>query len=234
MLNKEYFAVPELLEYWGISVHDILYLLENNIFDVYVRIFGSSGTYCLKKNNDGIPYELPLKSCNLAGLFKISMDNARRVLINQATELKLILSPQNDCDYIRLGSEIDIEIHDLVITRDEKSRLEQDYGFFDSRSPIKAVDTPSRLKDFKMEELPNGYTKFTYLDKEYTFAFIQSAIIKQLYEAAKSGKIWVYGKTLLKNANSSSIRLCEVFKRRTDWTDLIKGNKQGLYRLYLE
>lgn len=234
MLEKDYFAVPELLDFWGVSQHDILYMIENKVFNVYVRVFNMIGTYCQSKNNGGIPYELPLKTGKISGLFEIPLENVRSVIIHKEIQLNRIQSLARDCDYIRLCRELDIDLEDLVVTKEEKQRVEADYGLSVSYLPEKNIDTANKLKDFRMEEQPNGYTKFSYHGKEYVFAFIQSKIIKQLYEAAQNGTIWVYGKTLLKNAGSSSIRLCEVFKRRQDWTDLIKGNKQGLYRLYLE
>lgn len=90
------------------------------------------------------------------------------------------------------------------------------------------------IDDFFIEELPNGYTKFSYHGKSYVYGFVQSKIIKQLYDAAKDGRIWIYGKTLLKNAGSASYRLGDVFRPHKEWMELIKSNKQGLYRLYLE
>lgn len=234
MLEKDYFAIPELLDFWGITQHDILYLVENKLFNVYVRVFNKTGTYYLNQNNGGIPYELPLKTESISGLYEIPLETVRSLIIHKAIQLNKIKPIAKECDYIRFCREFKINYEDLVVTKEEKQRVETNYGLSDSRITEKTINISSQLKDFKMEELPNGYTKFTYRGKEYVFAFIQSRIVKQLYEAAHNGTIWVYGKTLLKNAGSSSIRLCEVFKRRQDWTDIIKGNKQGLYRLYLE
>ena len=88
--------------------------------------------------------------------------------------------------------------------------------------------------NFEIKDLDNGYTKIVKMGKSYTYGRKQAIVIKELYNAYMSGQPWVYGKTLLKKADSSGVRLASLFGGRDDWRELIVGNKQGLYKLNVE
>lgn len=234
MLNKKYFSVTELLERWDTNLYDILYLAENKVLTLKLRAFGILGTYCQLQKNGELSYELPLKSCEMNGIFPISLKSARQIILNRVTELNTLLPTQKDCDYIKLGESLKIGLEDLVVLEKDKERVEKDFGFLDSIRKVKNISPADNIDDFFIEELPNGHTRFCYHGKTYTYGRVQASIIKQLYDAAKDGRIWMYGKTLLKNAGSSSFRLGDIFKPHRDWMEIVKGNNQGLYRLYLE
>lgn len=106
MLNKKYFSVTELLERWNTNLYDILYLAENKVLDLKIRAFGIWGTYCQLQKNGELSYELPLKSCEMNGIFPISLKSARQIILNRATELNTLLPTQKDCDYIKLGESL--------------------------------------------------------------------------------------------------------------------------------
>ena len=89
-------------------------------------------------------------------------------------------------------------------------------------------------ENFEIKELTNGYTEVIKQGKTYTYGKKQAIVIKELYEAYMSGQPWVYGKTLLKKADSAGLRLASLFGGRDDWRELIVGNKQGLYRLNVD
>ncbi len=89
-------------------------------------------------------------------------------------------------------------------------------------------------ENFEIKELSNGYTEIIKQGKIYTYGKKQAIVIKELYEAYMSGQPWVYGKTLLKKADSAGLRLASLFGGRDDWRELIVGNKQGLYRLNVD
>lgn len=177
---------------------------------------------------------MPLKSGEMSGLFPITLKSARQIMINQAVELTKLLTDQEEYDYIRLGETLKLSLEDLVILNSDKQKLEKAYGFQDNEKKVKIVNSVANIDDFYIEELPNGHTKFSYHGKEYVYGKVQSAIIRQLYDAAKDGRIWMYGKTLLKNAGSSSFRLGDIFKPYRNWMEIVKSNNQGLYRLDLD
>ena len=148
MLNKKYFSVTELIERWDTNLYDILYLAENKALDLKVRAFGIYGICCQLQKNGEFSYELPLKSCEMNGLFPISLASARQILLNRTAELNKLLPPQDNYDYIRLGESLKIGVEDLVVLEKDKQRLEKDFGFFDKIRKIKNITITDNLDDF--------------------------------------------------------------------------------------
>ena len=60
---------------------------------------------------------------------------------------------------------------------------------------------------------------------------IQARIVKNLHEDFMSGKEWSNGKKLLTTAQSSSMRMLDVFKSQNRWRELIVSDGRGNYRL---
>lgn len=233
-MEKEYYSVQELTERWDFSLHDVLYLVENNICRFWINLPEMNGIRFVKAENNGLAYELPVEASKLVGLFPLNNEDIRRLIIYKTVAVNRFAVLDDNHAFWKLAAFRDLTIDDMVMRCQDKLRLEKEYGFFDKRAKVKTADIRHNIDDFFIEELPNGFTKFSYHGKNYTYGIIQSNIIKQLYEAAKDGRIWLYGKTLLKNAGSSSYRLGDIFKPHKDWMELIKGNNQGLYRLYLD
>ena len=233
-MEKEYYSLVELTERWDFCFHDALYLAENNICRFWVNLPETNGIYFEKAENNGLAYELPVEAGKTGGLLPLMMEDVRRLIIYKNAEINRLACPNDGQRFIRLGKAAELTADDMVMLCKDKLRLEKELGFFDKKAKVKATDIRHNIDDFFIEELPNGYTKFSYHGKNYVYGFVQSKIIKQLYDAAKDGRIWIYGKTLLKNAGSASYRLGDVFRPHKEWMELIKSNKQGLYRLYLE
>lgn len=233
-MEKEYYTLTELTERWDFGLHDALYLAENNICRFWVNLPETNGICFEKAENNGLSYELPVETCKTGGLLPLMTEDVRRLIIYKNAEVNRLDCPNDGQRFIRLGKAAELTVDDMLMLCKDKLRLEKELGFFDKKAKVKSADIRHNIDDFFIEELPNGYTKFSYHGKNYVYGFVQSKIIKQLYDAAKDGRIWIYGKTLLKNAGSTSYRLGDVFRPHKEWMELIKSNKQGLYRLYLE
>lgn len=233
-MEKQYYALTELTERWDFCLHDALYLAENGLCRFCVNLPETNGIRFEKAENNGLAYELPVETCKTGGLMPLMTEDVRRLIIYKTAKISRLSCPTDGIHFIRLDKAAELTADDMVMMCKDKLRLEKELGFFDKKAKVKTADIRHNIDDFFIEELPNGYTKFSYHGKNYTYGFVQSKIIKQLYDAALDGRIWIYGKTLLKNAGSSSYRLGDVFRPHRDWMELIKSNKQGLYRLYLE
>lgn len=233
-MEKEYYTLTELTERWDFCLHDALYLAENGICRFWVNLPEMDGICFERAENNGLAYELPVETCKIGGLLPLMKEDVRRLIIYKNAEVNRLDCPNDGQRFIRLGKAAELAIDDVLILCKDKLSLEKELGFFDKKAKVKSADIRHNIDDFFIEELPNGYTKFSYHGKNYVYGFVQSKIIKQLYDAAKDGRIWIYGKTLLKNAGSTSYRLGDVFRPHKEWMELIKSNKQGLYRLYLE
>ena len=233
-MEKEYYTLTELTERWDFCLHDALYLAENNICRFWVNLPESDAIRFRKKSNNGLTYDFPLENCQINGLFPLTTEDVRRIIVYKTANVIRLACEDDTAVFVRLKAARELTIDDMLMVCKDKLRLEKELGFFDKKAKIKSADILHNIDDFFIEELPNGYTKFSYHGKNYIYGFVQSKIIKQLYDAAKDGRIWIYGKTLLKNAGSTSYRLGDVFRPHKEWMELIKSNKQGLYRLYLE
>jgi hypothetical protein len=69
--------------------------------------------------------------------------------------------------------------------------------------------------------------------RSFRFRGVQAAIVRHLYDSAVQGKPWVSGKRLLRDAGSQSTRLLDVFKRHSNWRELIESDGCGAYCLKL-
>ena len=233
-MEKEYYTLTELTERWDFCLHDALYLAENNICRFWINLPESDAIRFRKESNNGLTYDLPLENCQAKGLLLLTTEDVRRIIIYKTANVIQLPCQDDMTVFVRLKTVRELTIDDVLILCKDKLRLEKELGFFDKKAKVKSADICHNIDDFFIEELPNGYTKFSYHGKSYVYGFVQSKIIKQLYDAAKDGRIWIYDKTLLKNAGSTSYRLGDVFRPHKEWMELIKSNKQGLYRLYLE
>lgn len=76
------------------------------------------------------------------------------------------------------------------------------------------------------------FRHITFQGIEFRFGEIQASIVKQLYEAAKTGTPWQSGKRLLQVAGSESFNLANIFVRQPSWRSLIISDRKGQYRLH--
>jgi hypothetical protein len=58
-------------------------------------------------------------------------------------------------------------------------------------------------------------------------------LVRLLHEASLTSDPWRNGKKLLEDAGYESLFIGDVFKRHSDWRELIESNRRGLYRLNL-
>ena len=77
----------------------------------------------------------------------------------------------------------------------------------------------------------NDFAKIVVDNNIYHFGNIQSKVIKQLYLASSTDSPWLFGKELLYNAGSSSIRISGLFRSKPKWRKIIESDKRGYYRL---
>lgn len=62
---------------------------------------------------------------------------------------------------------------------------------------------------------------------------MQATVVRSLHEAMIAGRPWLFGKTLLKQASSTSTRLRDIFRTQPAWKMLIKSDGRGYYCLNL-
>ena len=58
-------------------------------------------------------------------------------------------------------------------------------------------------------------------------------MVRSLHDAMLAGRPWLFGKTLLKQADSPCTRLRDIFRTQPAWKLLIKSDGRGYYCLNL-
>ena len=110
-------------------------------------------------------------------------------------------------------------------------------GFFDLIIHINQVEDFERkhrnIKDDAFELLAADFTCFKCYGKEYRFGETQAKVIKRLWQAREDGQPWMYGKTILRDINSNSDRIKNLFSHNKHWREIIESDKNGKYKLRL-
>lgn len=75
------------------------------------------------------------------------------------------------------------------------------------------------------------FQAITFNGTEYNLGQVQAQIIKQLYDAHKTGNSRVHFKTLIENAGAKSMAMRDIFRSQPRWKDLIHSNGRGYYWL---
>lgn len=124
---------------------------------------------------------------------------------------------------------------------DMKTILEAPFfvGFFDLVIPMEQVENFEVLyrniphTDNAFELISDDFTCFIWCGQEYKFGEQQAKVIKRLWQARENGSPWVYGKRILKDIDSTSDRIKDIFSHNKYWRRIIKSDQNGKYKLNL-
>jgi len=112
-------------------------------------------------------------------------------------------------------------------------------GFFDLVVPTDQIENFELIHsnvsrtDNELKMLSEDFTCFIWHGREYNFGEQQAKVIKCLWQARENGQPWMYGKTILKNIDSSMDRIKDIFGRNKYWRRIIISNNKGKYKLNL-
>lgn len=134
---------------------------------------------------------------------------------------------EHKIDIDRIG---DIDMKDVL-----KDPLRVD--FFDLIIPLTQIKDFERkhrtIKESEFELITNDFTRFRLYGKEYKFGENQAKVIKRLWQAREDGQPWMYGKTILKDIDSTADRIKNIFSHNKYWREIIESDKNGKYKLRL-
>ena len=111
--------------------------------------------------------------------------------------------------------------------------------FFDLIIPIDQIENFETMHrnasqvDNHLELLSDDFTCFVWCGQEYKFGEQQAKVIKCLWQAREKGNPWMYGKRILKDIDSSSYRIKDIFSHNKYWRRIIKSDQNGKYKLNL-
>lgn len=225
--QKEYFALVEVEQRWGMPRLDTAYFAENGRIEVSIRTheldvvegtaahpkapWGRSTERCWC--HDGL---LPLRPGDLSAILR----HGSYLVSEFKADTGRFLSVCPPSTPIR------VEPVDLLIASSEIVRFEREFGPFGG-------DMPSELQPRREMLHTADFSEVVVGGRAFRFRGVQATVVRLLHESAGEGKPWASGKQLLRDAGSHSVRLVDVFKRHPDWRDLIESDGCGAYRLKL-
>ena len=112
---------------------------------------------------------------------------------------------------------------DLIVTRSERDRFEGEHRFVDM--PAEAAAPAASVwhsDDFSSARIAGEW---------HSFGPKQAKVLRLLKAAAESDSPWQDGKRLLGEADASTGRLIDLFKRKPAWRQLVLADGKGRYRL---
>jgi hypothetical protein len=222
--HKEYFALTEVEQRWGMRRLDSAYFAENGRLEVSIRAHEldvATGTAAHPKAAWGRSTERSWRHDGLLPLRPGDLSAILRHGYYVVSEFKA--EPGRFLSVCPPSTPVRVEPVDLLITDTEVLRFEEEFGLTDECSdpPLRQLQHASDFSEVVLD------------GRAFRFRGVQAAIVRHLHDSAGQGKPWVAGKQLLRTAGSQSTRLLDVFKRHPDWRDLIESDGCGAYRLKL-
>jgi hypothetical protein len=220
-IDKAYYRLCEVAERWQLPRHDMVYLAENGLIRISVRLFGVHLESGLIEEDDGRLFKIPSERNWFTGLQEVRERDLFQLFRDGEAEINQFWAP--DAEYRHLlepTSSILVRESDLLLRKEERERIERQHGLVRAECP----------KAPAFEQL-NDYQDVRLGDLEFHFGPVQARIIKALHKAVIAGAPWCIGKQVLAQCGSASSRLQDVFKSQASWRQLIESDARGRYRL---
>lgn len=229
---KEYFALDEVRERWNMPGRDLVYYAENGIIEVAAKVVGvvletgllevESRERWSKIPEDQLLFSgvAPLRERDLLTVFR---QGTAQIYGFRAGEGRYL-------DIFEPADGIEVGIHDLVVTREERDRFEREHKVIDHAG--RQQQRTDSIGDDGFEQ-HNDYAEVRLGGQSYRLGTCQAAVVRMLHNASRTGSPWRSGKIILGEARSACTRMRDLFKTQPDWRKLIKSDGRGLYRLNL-
>lgn len=137
-MEKEYYTLTELTERWDFCLHDALYLAENNICQFWVNLPESDAIRFRKESNNGLTYDFPLENCQINGLFPLTTEDVRRIIVYKTANVIRLACKDDTAAFVRLKAARELTIDDMLMVCKDKLRLEKELGFLIKKLKLKA------------------------------------------------------------------------------------------------
>lgn len=221
-IEKDYFALEELEERWEVPQRDLVYLAENGLLKVSVRLYGvhlEQGSY--EEVDEGQWCSIPHSQAPFHGLQDLCTHDAYRLFHEGALRIDRFDAPRDRyCVVLRPEDGIMIRKDELVVRREERDRAEARHG----------LGGTQRTSGIVFEQR-HDFSEIVLGERTFVLGQIQARVVRILHEAAMRGVPWQPGKAVLAEAGSSCTRLSDLFKRQPEWRKLIQSDQRGRYRL---
>lgn len=224
VLDKAYYTLEEVESRWHLPHRDVVYLAENGLLRLSVRLYGVQlERGLLEAASDGRPWTVPTDQAWFTGLQDLLEADAHRLFRDGQVVVREFDAPDHEYIHLREPTEeILVRVPDVVVRKEERDRVEATFSLNGAASG----ETP-RLQQ------SNGYAEVRLDGRTYHLGTLQARVVERLHQAALAGNPWCAGKAVLGEVGSASTRMADVFKSQRDWRRLIESDRRGRYRLNL-
>ena len=224
-IEKEYFTLEEVESCWDMPSRDLVYLAENGLLKVSVRLYGiriERGLY--EEADEGQWCNIPEERVSFQGLQDLLSRDVYRLFHEGQIKVDQFDAPGDRYCHVLYPEEgIVIKKEELVVSRTERDRVEAKHGLGGVQ---RTTEVSFRHK--------NDFADVTLGEQSYTLGPIQAKVVGILYEAAQTGAPWRHGQAVLGEAGSRCTRISDLFKAKPEWRKLIQSDKRGKYRLNIK
>ena len=221
-IEKDYFALDEMAERWEMPLRDLVYLAENGLLKVSVRLYGALLEHGSYEEIDQDQWcSIPESQAPFHGLQDLRTHDAYRLFHEGVLRVDRFDAPKDRyCVVLQPEDGILIRKDELVVRREERDGAEARHGLGRAR----------RLTGSVFEQR-HDFAEVTLGERLYMLGPIQARVVRILHDAAVDGTPWRHGKAVLAEAGSSCTRLSDLFKAQPQWRMLIQSDRRGRYRL---
>jgi hypothetical protein len=219
--EKEYFALEEIEERWGIRRIDTIYYAENGLLAVAVpatglrievgKLVAVAGGEALRVQAERLRASAPLRLRE--------RDAATALRRSSATVTEFWAEEPDYCTLAPAEQPLLVTAQDLVVGRAERDRFEHIHRLGPQRKML--ITGPS----------PADYRFVSAGGRIFQLGTMQAEAVRILHGAAVAGTPWVHGKDVLRKVGANSMRMVDLFKTQRHWRDLIASDGRGHYRL---
>jgi len=243
LIDKAYFTLEEIEERWAIPRRDIAYLAENGILRLSVRVFGVriERAY-MEQTAEGDWFDIPYDHTNFWGLLDLIERDVFELFRDGSTTVTCFHHPGEIIRLIERTPSLDVRVSDIVVRREERDRVEAEQELGSAKTDAASdpagaeAQAPEVMRSPTMPPIliSDSCSEIRIGDIELRLGRIQARVVRDLREAARAGDPWRDGRELLQAAGSRSLRMCDVFKSKPGWRNLILSDGRGKYRIVVD
>ena len=220
--QKRWFRIAEVAKRWSLTTSDLEdYALDEMLqLSVFVAdLPAEMGSWEGNRAGEGpLLQDLPI----LNGPQPLLRGNLLEIFRDGQAEVRAFRNQQPNT-YLHIRSDVlamVVRRDDLIVTREERDRFEHEHG---ASAPIDALPNA----EFSHNE---DFTKVHVAGQWHSFGPKQAAVLRLLKRASEADDPWRDGKRLLGDVGSTTLRLADLFKRRSVWRQLVQADGKGCYR----
>lgn len=232
--ERVFYSLSDIQTAWHISSSDIRqWLMHGQIrANVWLPLMS---VYEIKEQAEGNRIILTKELRHWEGYTPLYPHHCRTLFRSGKVYLRDFLCPESNSKLMLpdTADSMRFAIDDLVILNDDRKHFEKLYHISEtSVCNVKIIGRVGKTQPIiKNTDYDPTFRKIVFNGQKYSFGDIQADVIRQLYEAALTGKPWQNGKQILAKAGSQSFTLSNIFKRNPLWRRLIISDGRGSYRL---